>query len=245
MSEQTSPPAPPTLLLVDDEPSILSALRRLFRPCGYRILTAEGGAAGLDLLARENVDLVISDMRMPEMDGAQFLERVRAEWPRAVRILLTGYADMTATVNAINKGEIYRYIAKPWDDHDIVLIVRDALERQQLQGENSRLLALTQSQNDELKALNSDLEARVRARTAEIEQVNGFLNIANDTLKQSFLVSIKIFSTLLELRDGSVGGHARRVADLARKLAIKLKLDAKTQQNIFIAGLLHDIGKIG
>jgi len=245
MSEQTSPPAPPTLLLVDDEPSILSALRRLFRPCGYRILTAEGGAAGLDLLARENVDLVISDMRMPEMDGAQFLERVRTEWPRAVRILLTGYADMTSTVNAINKGEIYRYITKPWDDHDIVLIVRDALERQQLQGENSRLLALTQSQNDELKALNSDLEARVRARTAEIEQVNGFLNIANDTLKQSFLVSIKVFSTLLELRDGSVGGHARRVADLAHKLAIKLELDAKTQQNIFIAGLLHDIGKIG
>jgi response regulator RpfG family c-di-GMP phosphodiesterase len=124
---------PPTLLLVDDEPSILSALRRLFRPCGYRILTSESGAGGLELLAKEDVDLVISDMRMPEMDGAQFLEQVRTGWPRIIRILLTGYADITSTVNAINKGEIYRYVSKPWDDHDIVLMVRDALERQRLQ----------------------------------------------------------------------------------------------------------------
>ena len=245
MTEQNPAAAPATLLLVDDEPSILSALRRLFRPCGYRILTAESGAAGLELLGHEDVDLIISDMRMPEMDGAQFLERVRAEWPRVVRILLTGYADITSTVNAINKGEIYRYISKPWDDNDIVLIVRDALERQQLQRENTRLLALTQSQNEELKVLNSGLEARVRERTVELEQVNGFLNLANDTLKQSFLVSIKVFSSLMELREGSAGGHARRVADLSRKLAIKLALDAREQQDIFIAGLLHDIGKIG
>lgn len=245
MTEQTSPASPQTLLLVDDEPSILSALRRLFRPCGYRILTSESGAGGLDLLGRENIDLVISDMRMPEMDGAQFLEKVRAGWPRVIRILLTGYADIAATVNAINKGEIYRYISKPWDDNDIVLIVRDALERQQLQNENARLLALTRTQNDELKALNTGLEARVRERTVELEQVNGFLNLANDTLKQSFLVSIKVFSALMELREGSGGGHARRVADLSRKLAIQLGLDAKAQQDIFIAGLLHDIGKIG
>ncbi|HCZ14624.1 MAG TPA: response regulator [Accumulibacter sp.] len=245
MTEQTSPASPQTLLLVDDEPSILSALRRLFRPCGYRILTSESGAGGLDLLGRENIDLVISDMRMPEMDGAQFLEKVRAGWPRVIRILLTGYADIAATVNAINKGEIYRYISKPWDDNDIVLIVRDALERQQLQNENARLLALTRTQNDELKALNTGLEARVRERTVELEQVNGFLNLANDTLKQSFLVSIKVFSALMELREGSGGGHARRVADMSRKLAIQLGLDAKAQQDVFIAGLLHDIGKIG
>jgi response regulator RpfG family c-di-GMP phosphodiesterase len=245
MTEQTSPTTPPTLLLVDDEPSILSALRRLFRPCGYRILTSESGAGGLALLAKEDVDLVISDMRMPEMDGAEFLEKVRASWPRAIRILLTGYADIASTVNAINKGEIYRYVSKPWDDNDIVLMVRDALQSQRLQSENTRLLALTQSQNEELRALNSGLEARVQERTAELEQVNGFLNLANDTLKQSFLVSIKVFSTLIELREGSAGGHARRVADLSRKLAIQLGMDAKTQQDIFVAGLLHDIGKIG
>ena len=235
----------PTLLFVDDEAAILSSLRRLFRPHGYRILTAESGAAGLALLENETVDLIISDMRMPEMDGAQFLEKVRTKKPHIVRILLTGYADITSTINAINKGEICRYVAKPWDDNDIVLIVRDALVRQRLEAENTRLLALTQAQNEKLKELNTGLEERVKERTAELEQVNSFLNLANEKLKQNFLVSIKVFSGLMEMREGSVGGHARRVADLARKLAIQLGVDGKGQQDIFVAGLLHDIGKIG
>lgn len=236
---------PPTLLLVDDEASILSSLRRVFRPGGYQILTAESGAAGLEILEREPVDLVISDMRMPEMDGSQFLEKVRARWPEATRILLTGYADITSTINAINKGEIYRYISKPWDDNDIVLVVRDALERKRLQAENVRLLALTQAQNEELRDLNASLEERVKQRTAELQEANTSLHDANERLKQNFLISIKMFSGLIELREGSVGGHARRVADLARKLAIQLGLDVKAQQDVFVASLLHDIGKIG
>ena len=88
----TSSSAPSaTVLFVDDEPSVLSALRRLFRPQGYKVLMAEGGKAGLAVLAQETVDLVISDMRMPEMDGVQFLEQVRQRWPHAVRVMLTGY----------------------------------------------------------------------------------------------------------------------------------------------------------
>ena len=235
----------PTLLLVDDEPGILSSLRRLLRPAGYRILTAESGKAGLEILETETVDLVISDMRMPEMDGARFLEQVRLRWPDTTRILLTGYADVGSTIEAINRGEISRYVAKPWDDNDLSLIVRDTLDRRLLKSENSRLLSLTKAQNDELKELNSSLEDKVRQRTSEIEQVNSFLNLANDKLKQSFLVSIKVFSGLVELRGGVMAGHSRRVADLSRKLAIKLGLPAHEQQAIFFAGLLHDIGKIG
>jgi putative nucleotidyltransferase with HDIG domain len=234
-----------TLLLVDDEPGILSSLRRLLRPAGYHILTAESGKMGLEILAQDAVDLVISDMRMPEMDGATFLEQVRLRWPATTRILLTGYADVGSTIDAINRGEIYRYIAKPWDDNDLTLIVRDALERQRLSRENSRLLKLTQAQNEELKDLNSSLEDKVRQRTAEIEQINSFLNLANDKLKQNFLVSIKVFSGLMELRGGAMSGHSRRVAELARKLAIKLGLPGRDLQDIFCAGLLHDIGKIG
>lgn len=237
--------SPSTLLFIDDDPSILSSLRRLFRRQGYRILTGEGGASGLDILRRERVDLVISDMRMPEMDGVEFLERVRVGYPNVIRLLLTGYADIGSTIAAINRGEIYRYITKPWDDNDIVLIVRDALERRRLEGENARLLELTRLQNEELKTLNSGLESRVRERTAELEQANRCLNLANEQLRRNFLITIKIFSSLMELRGGSVGGHARRVAELARKLAIHMALDAGAQQDVFIAALLHDIGKIG
>ncbi len=236
---------PRTLLFVDDEPSILSSLQRLFRPKGFKILTAESGEAGLAILDCENVDLVMADMRMPKMDGAQFLERVRNKKPDIMRLMLTGYADIASIINAINKGEIYRHVSKPWDDNDIVLIVNKALEHQALRGENQRLLSLTQRQNDELKDLNAGLELRVLERTHEIAQVNSFLNLANDQLKQNFLVSIKIFSALIELREGAVAGHSRRVADLARKIAKRMDMPAHAQQDVFVASLLHDIGKIG
>ncbi len=231
-----------TLLFVDDEPGILSSLRRLFRPQGYRILIAESGQAGLDILEKENVDLVISDMRMPEMDGATFLKNVRQRWPNVVRILLTGYADITSTVSAINEGEIYRYISKPWDDNEIVQVVNDALERRRLQDENRRLSELTLRQNEELKELNAGLEQKVNERTAEVR-------VALNELKKTFLATVQVFAGMVELRSGQVGthlsGHGRRVADQARNVAQRLGLSDAEVQTVMLAGLLHDVGKIG
>jgi len=238
-TEITTPePRLPVILCVDDEPNILSSLRRLFRPKGFQILVADSGKAGLAVLEAETVDLVISDMRMPEMNGAQFLEHVRQRWPDTVRLLLTGHSDVTAIIDAINRGEIYRYITKPWDDNDIVLIVRQALERKAMELETKRLEALTAKQNLELKELNASLEAKVEARTAEIQA-------ANERLKSTFVTSIKVFSTLIEMRGGNLSGHSRRVADLCRKIALKLQLESKLKQEIFVAALLHEIGKIG
>ncbi|MFZ2852751.1 MAG: HD domain-containing phosphohydrolase [Rhodocyclaceae bacterium] len=226
------------MLCVDDEPNILSSLRRLFRQSAYQVVVANSGAEGLQALENEHFDLVISDMRMPEMDGARFLEQVRARWPETVRILLTGYADIASTVDAINKGQIFRYISKPWDDNDMLLIVRHALERKALEREKTRLEALTLRQNEELKALNASLESKVEARTAE-------LAAANEKLKTSFLTSIKVFANLIDLRESTLAGHSRRVADLSRKIANKLELSPRDAQDVFVAGLLHDIGKIG
>jgi response regulator RpfG family c-di-GMP phosphodiesterase len=234
-----------TLLCVDDEQNILSALRRLFRHDGYRVLTATSGDAGIKLLESEQVDLVISDMRMPEMDGARFLEVVRSRWPDTLRILLTGHADITSTIEAINQGQIFRYISKPWDDQDVRLIVRHALEHKQLERDKRRLEALTQRQNEELRELNASLEARVEERTAELRLTHDALAAANEKLKTSFLTSIKVFSNLIEVTEGSRSGHSRRVADLARRIAVKIGLDRAATQDVMLAGLLHDIGKIG
>lgn len=234
-----------TVLFVDDETSILSSLRRLFRPHGYNILTAAGGKEGLALMETETVDLVISDMRMPEMDGAQFLEQVRQRWPQAVRILLTGYADVASTIAAINRGEIYRYISKPWDDAEIVLTVRDALDRKRLEAENVRLTALALQQNEELKALNAGLEQKVGERTAELKQTLAFLDQSHQELKKGFLATVRVFSGLIELRGGKLAGHSRRVAEHARMLAQRLGLNENAAQEVLLASLLHDIGKLG
>ncbi|MFZ4529593.1 MAG: HD domain-containing phosphohydrolase [Undibacterium curvum] len=233
------------ILCVDDEPNILSSLRRLFRGKGYQVLIANGGQEGLATLETETVDLVISDMRMPVMDGAVFLEHVRARWPDTIRLLLTGYADIQSIIDAINRGEIYRYITKPWDDNDIVLIVRQALERKALEQEKLRLEELTLRQNEELKTLNASLEIKVEERTADLRKAHESLLSANDKLKDSFLTSIKVFSSVIEMRGGKLMGHSRRVADLARKIARRMGLESKDTQEIFVAALLADIGKIG
>ena len=246
MSEHNQNEKPlPRILCVDDEPNILSSLRRLFRAKGYEVLIANGGEEGLAILEKEKVDLIISDMRMPNMTGAVFLEHVRSRWPDIIRLLLTGYADVQSIIDAINRGEIYRYITKPWDDHDIVLVVKQALERQDLEKEKKRLEELTHQQNLELKDLNNSLEQKVAQRTLQLKEAHDSLLGVNEKLKNSFLTSIKVFSNVIEMRGGKLVGHSRRVADLSRKIAIKMNLNAPDIQEIFVAGLLADIGKIG
>lgn len=244
MMQDAGPPAA-TLLFIDDESNILSALKRLFRPLGYNILTAESGAEALALLEKEHVDLVISDMRMPQMNGAEVLEQVRNRWPDVVRILLTGYADLTSTIAAINRGEIFRYISKPWDDNDIVLIVRDALERRELLAEKERLEALTQRQNEELKELNAGLEEQVRRRTEELRAAMASLAQAHEHLKKDYFATIQVFANLMELRKGAMAGHSRRVAQLCRGIAQRMELSEDDIQTMEAAALLHNIGKIG
>ncbi|MET1115765.1 MAG: HD domain-containing phosphohydrolase [Comamonas sp.] len=229
---------PWTLLAVDDEPNILAALRRVFRATGWRILTAGHAQAALALLATEPVDAVLSDMRMPDMNGVQLLERVSQSWPRTARLLLTGQADLASTIAAINRGQLHRYIAKPWNDDALVLTLRQVAQQQQLEADKYALERLTQQQNDELKALNAGLEARVALRTEELAAANG-------RLKRNYLTSIKAFTALIELRDSAQIGHARQVADLARRIAQAMALDAEATHDLPIAALLHDIGHIG
>ncbi|NQD94089.1 response regulator, partial [Pseudomonas sp. CrR25] len=158
-----------TLLLVDDEENILKSLRRLLRNEPYQILTASGGEQALQLLDQQPVDLVISDARMPGMDGASLLTAVQQRWPDCLRILLTGHADIGTTIKAINQGQIYRYISKPWDDDELRLIIRQALAFQNSERERERLERLTREQNQRLQELNASLEQRVRDRTAELQ----------------------------------------------------------------------------
>lgn len=254
----------PVVLTVDDEPSVLSALRRLFRPQGWRLLQATSGAQGLELMAQETPDLILSDMRMPEMNGAQFLERALPLAPHAGRVLLTGYADIGTTIAAINNGEIHRYVSKPWDDQALLLMLRELLEHCALKRQNAELLALTERQNKLLQEANHTLEARVQARTAELGQINAMLEASYQELDESFLLAVKVFSNLLGLREGDAlstakadppaatgasahthAGHSSRVAQLAQDTAAQLGLGGREQRDVYLGALLHDMGKIG
>jgi response regulator RpfG family c-di-GMP phosphodiesterase len=234
-----------TVLLVDDEQNILAALRRLFRADGYQLKFAGSGAEALSILDREAVDLVISDMRMPEMMGDELLAQVAARWPDVPRILLTGYADVASTISAINRGHIYCYIAKPWEEDDLRLKVRGALELRRLQRERDRLAALTQAQNEQLAALNATLEQRVRERTSELEQTVQMYELACEEMKVSCLAAVNVVARLTELHAGARRGESERVAELARGLAQKLGLGSEAAEHVYHAALLRDIGKIG
>jgi len=235
----------PSLLFVDDEKNILSSLKRLFRSEGYTIHLANSGAQGLELLDKEKIDLVISDMRMPEMNGAEFLEKVANKWPKVTRILLTGYSEVSATIDAVNKGSIYKYISKPWEDNDIKLTVRNALEAQGIEKERDHLLVLSRQQNEELKEFNTNLEGLVKARTAELDQTMGMLESAYSTLKDNYSSTIKVFSNFIEMREGSLRGQSKKIAEQASKLILIHEKDEDYAQQVSFAGMLRDIGKIG
>lgn len=220
-----------TVLLVDDERNILNSLTRVFRKDGYNILTAEGGAEGLELIRANKVSIVISDHRMPVMEGVEFLSRVKEASPETIRFMLTGYADIKAVMSAINKGEVYRYITKPWNDDELRSAVREALEHYNLTAENRRLTELIKGQNAQLVDLNKNLESKVEQKTRKI--------------KENFFAFVKIFSNLMELFDQNAGGHSKRVGAMSRAMVLKMQFDEADADLIETAALLHNIGLIG
>ena len=236
-----------TVLFVDDEEAILKALSRLFRRKGYTILTAQGGHEALALLEKKEhtVSLIVSDQKMPGMNGAAFLERARVFCPEAMRFLLTGYSDMDAIVDAVNKGEIHRYLTKPWNDDDLVLQVKWGLEQYDLVQENKKLLALTRKQNKQLYDFAKTLEGRVAERTLEISGKNKELEYLNKELELNLLNTVRAFAALTEMHTVHLKGHGKRVSSLSVDIARKMDLPEDEITRIEIAAILHDIGTIG
>ena len=191
------------VLCVDDEPNILSSLRRMLSLEGFQVSTAESGAAALALMEKEKFNVLLSDMQMPHMNGAQLFDAARQQHPHTMRVLLTGAADVNSAIAAINQGEIYRYLTKPWNDAELVGVLKSAIE---------------------LGELAKAREAKLRA---------------------SYITSIKAFSGLMALRRPDLLAHSRRVANLSRRVARRAGLSEDLAQEIYIAGLLHDVGKVG
>ena len=216
------------LLFVDDEPNVLKALRRLFYDENYMIYLAAGGTEGLEILHSHAVDLIISDMRMPELNGVEFLSQVVEEWPDTIRILLTGYADLQSTIDGVNKGRIFSYCNKPWNDQELKLLVRNALGQKFLREDRDRLSAIIQQQNEELSLLNDRLEERVEQRTSELE----------NTLKQLRLrtQAIDAARNAITITDATQPGNPLVYANPAFKQITGYDIDEAMGRNL---GFLH------
>ena len=171
-----------TLLLVDDEENITSALVRLFRRDGYRILRANSGRAGLELLAQHKVGVIISDQRMPEMTGVEFMSQVKELYPDTVRMVLSGYTDLNSVTDAINRGAIYKFLTKPWEDELLRENVEEGFQRYEMKLENARLTQQLQDANEALSTINRELEQRVEIKTREIVRNLHILQISQDIL---------------------------------------------------------------
>ncbi|OIR17228.1 hydrogenase transcriptional regulatory protein hupR1 [mine drainage metagenome] len=172
-----------TLLLVDDEENITSALVRLLRSDGYRILRANSGEAGLQLLAQNEVGVIISDQRMPGMTGVEFLSKVRDLYPDTVRIVLSGYTELNSVTDAINRGAIYKFFTKPWEDELLRANVQEAFQRYEMKMENVRLTNELQQANEALLHINRELEQRVEDKTREVMRNLNVLKISQEILE--------------------------------------------------------------
>lgn len=235
-----------SILIVDDEESILNAFKRILADEDYEVHVAQNGSEGLEKLrtAKKPYSLIISDQRMPEMSGVQFFTQAKDIFPDAVRILLTGYADSDAIIEAINKGGVHLYFTKPWHEEEILLHIKQSLSKVEVLADNKRLLDMVKDKNKELMVLNKSLEKKA------LEKANDLL-IQTEKLKESYKKSqlildgiVKTLSKIIETRDPYTAGHEDQVAKIACKIAREMKLPEDQISFIHIAATLHDIGKM-
>ncbi|GAB6096449.1 hypothetical protein JCM14469_27020 [Desulfatiferula olefinivorans] len=182
MSDQ-APDRPHTVLCVDDEVNILQALKRLLRKENYTLLTASSGEEGLEILAENDVHLVMSDQRMPHMNGTEFLAVIKEKYPDVIRIILTGYTEVDAITDSINRGHIYKFFLKPWNDENLKLEINKALDQYDLIKANRELTQAVIDKNDQLKRMNDQLEEKVRQRTEELVVRNQALELSQAVLE--------------------------------------------------------------
>ena len=174
---------PRTLLLVDDDPNIISALKRSLRREGYRLLTADSATEALKLLVDNQVSVILSDQRMPQMTGVEFLRKVKELYPKTIRLVLSGYTELESVTSAINEGAIYKFLTKPWEDDLLLKNVREAFEYHEMEYENQRLTRELQCSNDELFRLNQNLEQQVEQKTHQIMHNMTMLEISREILE--------------------------------------------------------------
>lgn len=235
----------PVLLCVDDEPGILKSLQRLFAGQPYQLEFAGSGKQALELMQQLRVQVIISDMRMPEMNGAEFLAQAAQQQPDCYRILMTGYADLASTVQAINLGKIHRYVQKPWNNQELLALVDEGLEMYRLVRANKQLTAQVAKQNQQLKALNHQLEDMVQHRTLQLKKTLAQLKMLVQQLELDHKAALEVLYNILSSDPALSGEFALNVSQTCAALGRQLGLEQQQRQQLRQAGLFSELGKLG
>jgi len=243
MSQDTPPPSQPAhpILIVDDEEIVLVALRDTLTREGYHVVASPHAIHALTVLKDQQFSVVLSDQQMPLISGLEFLTQVREIQPNATRILITAVLSLSTVIDAINKGEIYRFIVKPWLREELLATVRTAVQRFELISNNARLQADTQAMNARLTELNQQLETQVAQVARQNTQLHQLLAEQDENLRQSVELCVQTMQTFYP----TLGNRARRVQALCRSMGQWAELSPAQQQILEISAAIHDIGLIG
>lgn len=239
---RSAPPRPPaTILVVDDEPVVLNALSFTLEREGFHVVACTSPLKALAILNDRDFAVIISDQRMPEMMGLDFLIESRRLRPYASRILITAVLALPTIVDAINKGEIFRFVAKPWLREELIATVRNAVQRHDLVTHNDALRAETDRLNTELREANAKLEAKVRA----LEAQTGRFDAANRELAGNYENSLELCRRILTTYDPVLGGQTRAIVDFAGRMASTDLFSEPERHALRTAAALCDLGLIG
>jgi response regulator RpfG family c-di-GMP phosphodiesterase len=233
-----------TVLLVDDEPFVLKALGRLLRSLAVEVITAEDALEALDIMERQEVSVLLSDEFMPGMSGTELLELVRERHPMTVRIMLTGNDDLSTAVAAINRGDVFRFLNKPWENEELLQCVKIGLEQYGLKKRAKRYELMIERQNEHLQELNLELERRVKERTVELRESRAHIQELYSELQQSFDGTLSVMLSMMELGERDVVDHCRRTAARVEAFAQVLGLSRRVIEPLRRAAQLHWIGLI-
>jgi response regulator RpfG family c-di-GMP phosphodiesterase len=226
---------------VDDEEIVLAALHETLRQAHFEAVTTSDPMVALEELKKREFSVIISDQRMPALSGLELLAQARKLRPNTTRILITAVLSLDTVIDAINQGEIFRFIVKPWLREEFLATVQNGVQRYELICQNARLQVATQSMNEQLVELNRSLEQQVKL----VAQQNQQLADMNRALDANFSRSLELCVHTMQTFYPSLGNEARRVTQLCQSMSNVLGLSPEECRVLESGARLHDIGLVG
>ena len=233
-----------SVLIVDDDERVRWTLERQLKSLNVVLHFAEDGEAAQHVLSQQPISVIVTDQRMPGMQGTALLSWVKTQFPDVVRVMITANVETDTALAAINTGEVFRFVPKPWSQDDIRQAVTSALEQHRARGERQLLMAEIARANESLRGMNDHLLELVEERAGEIRQQAEHLAKANADLRESFDAALEVVATIVGFADLRIMDHCKRTVLRVRAFALRAGLKHTWIEPLSHAALCHWVGLI-